>query len=891
MKWRLLAFGCAWVVVSSAWAGSKLVVSKQMLHSRMPEVVSALGLQSLGPLPSSMRLRLVLGLPLRNQEALSNLLAQIYDPASPNYHHYLTPRQFAERFGPTEEDYQALAAFAQTNGLSVVGRHANRTLLDVEGTVGDIERAFHTTLRRYPHPTEVRTFYAPDTQPWIESATRLLDVAGLSDFHRPHPKNLLLGPYGQGEGAAPKDGSGPTGAYLPADLRAAYLPGVSLTGAGQAVALMEFDGYYANDIASYENLAGWPVIPLRNILLDGFNGKPTTGPNSGSSEVSLDIEMAIALAPGLSRVLVYEAGPYGSGNDILNRMATDDLAKQISCSWDFDVTASTDQILQQMAAQGQSFFNASGDDGAYVGSIPAPDDDPYITIVGGTTLATRNAKGGWLSETTWNWGAQGLGTGASGGGISTSYSIPAWQQGIDMSANQGSTTMRNIPDVAMVADGLWIVYNNGLSSSFGGTSCAAPLWAGLAALVNQQATASGGPPVGFFNPALYSIARSSAYTSAFHDVKTGNNTTAASPSRFYATAGYDLCTGLGTPAGQPLIDALAGIADSLRISPQAGFAASGPIGGPFTTTSENFSLANSGDATLNWATASLAPWLAVTPAAGALQPASSAATVTVSLTDAVDALAAGTYSGAVWFTNLSTGVAQARQFTLRVGQNLVQNGGFETGDLSDWTLAGASADTRVVSNAGSQSWPELVHSGVYGVRLSQVISLAYLSQSLPTSAGQNYLLSFWLTNPYSGDTPNEFQVKWSSGGTTNILFDQLDMSQFGWTNMQVAVVAAGATSVLSFGSRNDPQAFGLDDVSVMAMPALAFKAAMEQNARITLMWSSLPGLIYQPEYRTDLTQGAWTALGSPITATAAQTSSSDPIQPNSRRFYRVVLAQ
>jgi Pro-kumamolisin, activation domain/Viral BACON domain len=856
----------------------------------MPGVVSSLGLRPLGPLPSSTRLTLVLGLPLRNQQALSNLLAQIYDPASPDYHHYLTPRQFAERFGPTEQDYQALAAFAVSHGLSVVGHYANRTLLDVEGAAGDVEKAFHTTLSRYPHPTEARTFYAPDSQPWVESPTRLLDVAGLNDFHRPHPKDLLASTLRQGQRATPKDGSGPSGAYLPADLRAAYLPGVSLTGLGQAVALMEFDGYYANDIASYESLAGWPAIPLQNVLLDGFNGKPTTGPNSGSSEVSLDIEMAIALAPGLSQVLVYEAGPYGSGNDVLNRMATDDLAKQISCSWDFDVTASTDQILQQMAAQGQSFFNASGDDGAYVGAIPAPDDDPYMTIVGGTTLATRNAKGGWLSETTWNWGAQGVGTGSSGGGISTSYSIPAWQQGIDMSANQGSTTMRNIPDVAMVADGLWIVYNNGRSSSFGGTSCAAPLWAGLAALVNQQAAASGRPPVGFFNPALYSIAKSSAYTSTFHDVKTGNNTTSASPSRFYATAGYDLCTGLGTPAGQPLIDALAGASDSLRIIPQAGFDASGPIGGPFTTTSETFSLANSGDASLNWAAASLASWLAVAPAGGALQPAPVSATVTVSLTGA-DALAAGTYSGAVWFTNFSTGAAQARQFTLRVGQNLIRNGGFETGDLSDWSLAGTSANTRVVSNAGSQPWPELVHSGVYGVRLSQVVSLAYLSQSLPTSAGQNYLLSLWLTNPYSGDTPNEFQVKWSSGGVTNILFDEVNMAQFGWTNMEFAVAAGGATSALSFGSRNDPQAFGLDDISVMAIPTLTFKAAMEQNARITLTWSSLPGLLYQPEYRTNLTQGAWTALGGPITATAAQTSASDPIEPNGRRFYRVVLAQ
>jgi len=157
-------------------------------------------------------------------------------------------------------------------------------------------------------------------------------------------------------------------------------------------------------------------------------------------------------------------------------------------------------------------------------------------------------------ETTWNWGGQG-----TGGGISTYYTIPSWQQGIDMTLNHGSTTMRNIPDVALTADNVYVVYNNGQSNIFGGTSCAAPLWAGFTALVNQQAVAAGRPTVGFVNPAVYTIGNSTNYTADFHDITTGNNTWNGSPTNFYAVPGYDLCTGWGTPAGQNLIDDLAGI--------------------------------------------------------------------------------------------------------------------------------------------------------------------------------------------------------------------------------------------------------------------------------------------------------------------------------------------
>ncbi|MGO9246666.1 MAG: PKD domain-containing protein [Verrucomicrobiia bacterium] len=540
----------------------------QILRGHAPDAITKLNLQPVDRLPSTNRLYLAIGLPLRNRESLDNLIHQIYDPASPNYHHYLTPEQFTEMFGPTPRDYQAVIDFARSHGFTIAATHPNRVLLDVNASVADVERAFHVTMRVYRHPTEARTFYAPDTEPSIDLAVPILDISGLDNYIIPHPMSLKPTPLTQRANATPAAGSGLGGTYMGSDFRAAYVPGVSLTGTGQIVGLVEFDGYYASDITSYETQARLPGVTLTNVLLDGFRGKP----GSADDEVSLDIEMAISMAPGLSKVIVYEAGSRGIPNDILNRMVTDNLAQQLSCSWTWGggVNATTDQLFQEMAAQGQSFFQSSGDSGAYSGSISSasyPADDPYITVVGGTTLTTTGPRGSWVSETVWNWMPSE--PDASSGGISTSYTIPIWQLGTSMSANNGSTTMRNIPDVALTADNIYVVYNNGQSGGFGGTSCAAPLWAAFTALVNQQAAANGHATVGFINPAIYSIGNSSSYTSNFHDVTTGNNTNSASPTKFFAAPGYDLCTGWGTPKGQSLIEALTGLSADLALTESA----------------------------------------------------------------------------------------------------------------------------------------------------------------------------------------------------------------------------------------------------------------------------------------------------------------------------------
>ncbi|MGP8054830.1 MAG: protease pro-enzyme activation domain-containing protein, partial [Limisphaerales bacterium] len=631
---------------------------QQVMRGHVPAVVAHL--PAVGNYAGTNQLYLAIGLPLRNREALTNLLREIYQPGSPEYHHYLTPEQFAEIFGPTETDYRAVIAYAKANHLRVTATHSNRMLVDVNGSVADIERALHVTLRVYQHPKEARKFYAPDTEPSLDLSVPVLSISGLDNYSLPRPR-LVATPLVNGQNAAPNMGSGPSGSYMGGDFRAAYAPGVTLNGTGQTVGLLQFDGYTASDITYYESQTGLPSVTLSNVLIDGASGYPSG--SGGEVEVSLDIEMAISMAPGLSKVMVYMAPNPSPWEDLLNRMANDNAAKQISCSWyapgqGADPVA--DQIFQQMAVQGQTFFSASGDSDAYTGLIPFPGDTPYITQVGGTTLTTSGPGGSWGSETVWNWGS-GVG---SGGGVSTQYPIPAWQTNISMTANQGSTTMRNTPDVALTADNVY-VRADGLNYRVGGTSCAAPLWAGFTALVNQQALASGRPTLGFINPVVDAIGSGPNYSPAFHDITTGNNTSGSSPTKFYAVSGYDLCTGWGTPAGQSLINALAN-PEALLITPASGFTSVGGVGGPFTVTSQNLSLTNAGTNTLTWTLVSTSAWLSVSSNGGTLVPGGPAADVTVSLSSTASNLVVGTYNTTLWFTNLNDNVGQGCQFSLSV---------------------------------------------------------------------------------------------------------------------------------------------------------------------------------------------------------------------------------
>ena len=554
--------------------------AQKILPGHVPEAIARLHLQPIGRLAATNTLWLAIGLPLRDPAGLENFVAQVSDPASPNFRQFLTRQELTARFGPTEQDYEAVKKFARTNGFAIAVTHDNRLLLDVTGPVTAVEKAFHITLRTYRHPTEARDFFAPDTEPTVDTALPIADIEGLSDFSRPHPK-WVRGTKETTVNATPENGTAPDGSgdLFGNDFRNAYVPGTTLTGAGQSVGLFELDGYYTNDIVNYAKQAGngRTNIVVQAVLIDSYNGKPSTSLEGAEGEVELDIEMAMAMAPGLAKILSFEGGKGGNGtpNDVLNAMLANSNVVNLSCSWGwYGPSNTTDAIFESMDAVGQTFFNASGDNQAFTtGSnsvngvdnplLPnAPSSNPYITQVGGTTLAMNGSGVSWASEVVWNWAVEedepDVG---SSGGISSYYSIPSWQTNVsNMAGRGGSTSFRNIPDVAANADNVYVIYDNGKNindyDGWGGTSCAAPLWAGFMALVNQQWAAGGRKSVGFINPAIYAIAAGSNYASCFHDVTSGNNTWSSSPNLFYATNNYDLCTGLGTMNGTNLINAL-----------------------------------------------------------------------------------------------------------------------------------------------------------------------------------------------------------------------------------------------------------------------------------------------------------------------------------------------
>jgi len=541
------------LVLSAAQAHAQQRV--QALHGHVGPAVSSGQAKRIGDMRGTERLNVTIVLAPHNQPDLVDLLGQLYDPSSPAYHRFLSTAQFTEKFSPSAEDYEAAVDFARAHRLVVTDRPANRLIIPVTGTVEQIESAFNVRMGLYQHPTEPRTFYSPDREPSLELGVPVAHIAGLDNYSVPKPM-VRRSTAVQGA-ATPAAGTGPGGAYLGSDMRSAYYGGTALTGTGQSVGLVEFDGYNLSDVnLTFSNSGQSYSVPINNVLLDGATGAACQLMPSDCSDAEqvLDIAQAIWMAPQLSQVRVY----IGSNDpDILNAIAADDIAQQVSISWTWlpDDPSTDDIFFEEMAAQGQSVFAASGDDGEFDPLINNfyPAEDAWVTSVGGTDLVTTGAGGAWSSETAWT---------DSGGGISPDgITLPSWQSGVANASNGGSNALRNVPDVAMEANTDNYDCNLGTcAGAWGGTSFAAPRWAGFMALANEQAATSGDTRIGFANPALYAIGESSSYGSNFHDITSGNNDvegTCCGQAFYNAVPGYDLVTGWGSPAGQDLINSLA----------------------------------------------------------------------------------------------------------------------------------------------------------------------------------------------------------------------------------------------------------------------------------------------------------------------------------------------
>ncbi len=534
-----------------------------VLHGQIaPLVAQSRMLQVASP---GQQLNLSIGLSPRNAANLNTLLNALYDPQSPQYHQFLTPDQFESLYAPTPDQAQQVVSYLQSVGMTVTGVAPNNLLIDATATVAQAEAAFSTTINNYQLGS--RVFYANATPPVVPTAISSL-ISSIGGLDNSTPMQPL---YQRMAGKA-QLASGPTG-YGPKDLVGAYdvapLQNAGVLGDNQTIALFELDGYQSSDVAQYFANYGITTPSINNVLVDNFSG--TAG--QGAIEVELDIEVVGAMAPHASQ-LVYEGPNTTQGmNDTYNQIVHDRKAQVVSISWGLCESSlgqaelqTLDSIFKQGAAEGMSFFAASGDSGAYDCNdnnlaIDSPASDPYITSVGGTNLQLN--AGTYGSETVWSnpsdtqRSPQGAG---GGGGISNTFTLQSWQtgQGVINANSSGAPCnapngqyCREVPDVSADADpssgyAVYCTVNNaGCSSNgwltVGGTSAAAPLWAGSMALINQYLLSKGKTVVGFANPALYGVFNSQQALPAFHDITSGTNL------HYPATAGYDMASGIGSP--------------------------------------------------------------------------------------------------------------------------------------------------------------------------------------------------------------------------------------------------------------------------------------------------------------------------------------------------------
>ena len=533
--------------------------AQSMMTHHVRDLVRNGQVQSNGRLPQNQMMNLNIVLPVRDQAGLDRFVAEVYDPASANYRHFLTPQEFTARFGPTQADYNAVLQFAQMNGLTVTGGSRDGMDVQVRGSVAAVEAAFHVRMQTYKHPKEDRNFFSPDQEPTTDLAFNLWHVSGLDNYSMPHPLVVSKAAYAAAMGidvnkvvSHATTGSGPSASFLGSDMRAAYYGSGSLTGAGQNLGLLEYLGTNLQDLQTYYSNVG-QTYPGNIITLLSTDGTSTscTYPNCDDTEQNLDMTQALGMAPGLSSLTMYVGS---TDTAIISAMTTHNpLPTTIGCSWGWTPAdpSTLNPYFQKMAAQGQSFFTASGDNSTWTktGKSEAwPGDNAYVITVGGTDLVTSGAAGPWASETAWV---------DSGGGISPdSIAIPSWQQiaGVINSSNRGSTTLRNGPDVS--ANSNFTFYTcadqtSCLANTYGGTSFAAPMWAGYLALVNQQLAANSQGPAGFINPTIYQQNVGSGYAADFHDITSGTS------GSYSAVTGYDLVTGWGSPT-PALVNALAG---------------------------------------------------------------------------------------------------------------------------------------------------------------------------------------------------------------------------------------------------------------------------------------------------------------------------------------------
>ena len=501
------------------------------------------------PVDRNQQISVVLALPLSDPKGAAEFVQHISRRGDPLFRQYLTPQEFAARFGASESDYAALKEWAIANGLSISQESIARTALTVRGAVAQVQSIFSTQINNY-RSADGNEFYSAAVKPTVPNsiAGKIAAVIGLTGSKRYAPLVKVGKTLGETPEETPANntvdsgGTGPGLSYSAADLRAIYtIPPFGNLDKKTVVALFEQGGFFKSDVETYLNRMKLPHPPVTPVTLNGYNGSVDS--LQVELEAVLDIDMVIAINPDVQQVLVYEDGIdtfQVALLDTLTKVADDAKAQVLSISYGQDegyqgngAIAAENTALIQLAAEGITVTASSGDKGAYGDgynypyNVSDPASQPYVTGVGGTTLFT-GAHQGYVGEQVWN--DSSFAVSASGGGISSYWAFPAFQGEVVpdyMSLNGGSLTYRNVPDVSAVGDpntGV-AVYSrlNGGWLQVGGTSVGSPIWASYLSIINAGLRYSGLRTLGYFNPILYYVGNwllpfvTPAKTSATHD--------------------------------------------------------------------------------------------------------------------------------------------------------------------------------------------------------------------------------------------------------------------------------------------------------------------------------------------------------------------------------------
>jgi kumamolisin len=497
--------------------------------------------------------RIEVTLRLRPKAPLSTLASRgVHDDTPPARREYLTRDEYTASHGADAKDLEAVAGFATAHGLAVVESSAPRRSVVLAGTARTLCEAFGVELNRYEH---AGGSYRGRTGP-ISVPTDLADVVqgvfGLDD--RP-----VAGPHFQVFQPVRGIHAQPASSFSPPQLAGLYDFPTGLDGSGQCVAIIELGGgYRPADLTTYFKSLGLPTPKVKAVLVDHAHNSPTTS-DGADGEVMLDIEVVGAIAPKAT-IAVYFAPNTDQGfldaittavHDSVNKPSVVSISwGSAESSWTTQAMTQYDQAFQAAAAMGVTICVAAGDNGSADGvtdgqvHVDFPASSPNALGCGGTKLAANGPK--IASEVVWNEGTNS----ATGGGVSGFFALPGYQANAKVPPISGSSkTGRGVPDVAGDADPQtgYEVRVDGKNFVIGGTSAVAPLWAGLVALMNQKL----GQPVGFLNPLLYGPL---AGQGVFHDIQVGNN------GSYDAGAGWDPCTGWGSPDGAKLLGALGALA-------------------------------------------------------------------------------------------------------------------------------------------------------------------------------------------------------------------------------------------------------------------------------------------------------------------------------------------